>query len=185
MRIAPLYPFPAPRASSERHRDVDGHDRTMPFEARSEVEVAEVDPAGPVARACLTRYFAELDERFASGFDPDAALPTDARVFLVARVDGEPVGCGALKPGGGGGVTEIKRMWVSPDARGLGVGRRLLAELEARAIADGAEVLRLDSNGSLVEAIALYRSAGYVEVEAFNDEPHATVWMAKPTGPTA
>lgn len=154
----------------------------MPLEA--EVEVAEVDPAGPVARACLARYFAELDQRFATGFDPDAALPTDARVFLVARVDGEPVGCGALKPGGAG-VTEIKRMWVSPDVRGLGVGRRLLVELEDRAIADGAEVIRLDSNGSLVEAIALYRSAGYVEVEAFNDEPHATVWMAKPTRPTA
>jgi ribosomal protein S18 acetylase RimI-like enzyme len=99
-------------------------------------------------------------------------------LFLVARLGGVAVGCGALKPGSAG-ATEIKRMWVSPDARGLGVGRRLLAELEARAAADGATTIRLDSNGSLVEAIAMYRSAGYVEVAAFNDEPHATLWMAK------
>ena len=149
-----------------------------PVSTAADVEVAEVDPLGDVARRCLQRYFAELDERFSTGFDPDAALPTDARVFLVATLGDEPIGCGALKPAGPG-VTEIKRMWVSPDARGLGVGRRLLAELEARAAADGAATVRLDSNGALVEAIALYRSAGWVEVEAFNREPHATLWMAK------
>lgn len=142
------------------------------------MEVEAVDPLGPEARACLGRYFAELDERFPTGFDPGAALPTDAEVFLVARRDGDVVGCGALKPVTGG-ATEIKRMWVSPDARGLGVGRRLLVELEARAAAGGASVIRLDTNGSLVEAIAMYRSAGYEEVPAFNDEPHATLWMAK------
>lgn len=144
----------------------------------AEVDVEEVDPLGDVARACLQRYFTELDDRFATGFDPDAALPTDAHVFLVATLAGEPVGCGALKAGGPG-ITEIKRMWVSAGARGRGVGRRLLAELEARAVADGASTLRLDTNGALVEAIGLYRSAGWVEVEPFNDEPHATLWMAK------
>ena len=144
----------------------------------AELSFDDVDPVGPVARTCLARYFAELDERFTTGFDPDAALPTDARVFLVATLKGEPVGCGALKPGGPG-ITEIKRMWVSPAVRGLGVGRRLLAELEARALADGATTTRLDTNGSLVEAIALYRSSGYVEVAPFNGEPHATLWMQK------
>lgn len=142
------------------------------------VEVAEVEPAGAEARACLARYFAELDERFATGFDPDAALPTDASVFLVARLRGAAIGCGALKPTGRG-VVDLKRMWVDPSARGLGVGRRVLAELEARAAADGARTIRLDSNGTLVEAIGMYRSAGYAEVEPFNDEPHATTWMAK------
>jgi DNA-binding MarR family transcriptional regulator len=142
------------------------------------VEVDEVDPVGPVARACLERYFGELDERFSTGFDPEAALPTDARRFLVASLRGAPIGCGALKPGGPA-TAEIKRMWVAPDTRGLGVGRRLLAELEARAAADGARTLRLDTNGTLVEAIAMYRSSGYVEVEPFNDEPHATLWMVK------
>lgn len=145
------------------------------------VEVEEVDPLGSVAQACLQEYFAELDERFVTGFDPDAALPTDASVFLVARLRGEPIGCGALKPAGRGTI-EIKRMWVAPSARGLGVGRRLLAELEGRAADLGARTIRLDSNGTLVEAIGLYRSAGYREVEPFNDEPHASVWMVKELG---
>lgn len=146
------------------------------------VEVDEVDPTGPVARRCLQHYFTELDQRFATGFDPDAALPTDASVFLVATLRGEPVGCGALKAPPRKPI-EIKRMWVDPSSRGLGVGRRLLAELEQRVIEQGDRKVRLDTNGTLAEAIALYRSAGYEEVPAFNDEPHATLWFEKRLSP--
>ena len=142
------------------------------------VEVDEVDPLGPVARCCLQAYFGELDQRFAAGFDPEAALPTDASVFLVATLRGEPVGCGALKAGRGKPI-EIKRMWVAPSTRGLGVGRRLLAELERRAVERGSRRIRLDTNGTLTEAITMYRSAGYLEVERFNDESHATLWFEK------
>jgi ribosomal protein S18 acetylase RimI-like enzyme len=70
-------------------------------------------------------------------------------------------------------------MWVAESARGLGIGRRLLAELEARAAQSGAPAVRLDTNRALVEAIAMYRSAGYVEVPAFNDEPFAHHWFEK------
>ena len=70
-------------------------------------------------------------------------------------------------------------MWVAESARGLGIGRRLLAELEARAAAHGARAVRLETNRTLSEAIALYRSAGYVEVPAFNDEPFADHWFEK------
>ena len=63
--------------------------------------------------------------------------------------------------------------------RGLGVGRRLLAELEAHAIASGSHTVRLDTNKALTEAIAMYRSAGYIEVDAFNDEPYAHHWFEK------
>ena len=72
-------------------------------------------------------------------------------------------------------------MWVSRAARGLGLGRRLLTELEAQAQAQahGVRVLHLETNQSLVEAIALYRSAGYREVPAFNDEPYAHHWFEK------
>ena len=70
-------------------------------------------------------------------------------------------------------------MWVSSDARGLGIGRRLLAELEARAREHGALSARLETNRSLTEAIRLYRSAGYVEVRPFNDEPYAHHWFEK------
>jgi DNA-binding MarR family transcriptional regulator/GNAT superfamily N-acetyltransferase len=149
------------------------------------VEVAVEPPTTDAARFCLGSYFAELDARFDTGFDPgqsisasDAELTEPAGLLLVAWLHGEPVGCGALKlhrraP------AEIKRMWVAPQARGLGVGRRLLSELEAHAAARGARRVRLETNGSLREATSLYRSAGYAEVEAFNDEPYAHHWFEK------
>jgi ribosomal protein S18 acetylase RimI-like enzyme len=74
-------------------------------------------------------------------------------------------------------------MWVDRSARGLGLGRRLLAELERQAAARGVGVVRLETNGALAEAIALYRSAGYCEVEAFNDEPYAHHWFEKELTP--
>ena len=90
----------------------------------------------------------------------------------------EPVGCGGLLFHDDGDPTELKRMWVSPSARGLGIGRRLLTDLERRAAPSG-PVLRLDTNGTLVEAMALYRSTGWREVQAFNDEPFADHWFEK------
>lgn len=70
-------------------------------------------------------------------------------------------------------------MWIADSVRGLGIGRRLLAELEARAAEHGARAVRLETNRNLTEAIAMYRSAGYVEVPAFNDEPFAHHWFEK------
>jgi ribosomal protein S18 acetylase RimI-like enzyme len=99
-------------------------------------------------------------------------------LFVVATLHGGPVGCGALKFHGRG-PAELKRMWVAPSARGLGLGRRLLTELERLAEDHGARVIRLETNRSLTEAIALYRSAGYREVPAFNDEPYAHHWFDK------
>jgi DNA-binding MarR family transcriptional regulator/predicted GNAT family N-acyltransferase len=144
------------------------------------VELAPEDPAGPAARACLERYFAEIDERFDAGFSEQVALPVDFGVFLVARLRGEPIGCGALKTAS---PPEIKRMWVAPEARGLGVGRRILAELERHAAAAGASAIRLETNRALGEAQALYRSAGYVETEPFNAEPYAHHWFTKTLNP--
>ena len=70
-------------------------------------------------------------------------------------------------------------MWVAPAARGLGLGRRLLTELEAHAAGHGARASRLETNRALGEAIGLYRAAGYREVPAFNDEPYAHHWFEK------
>jgi len=146
------------------------------------VDVEDADSAD--ARWCLEQYYSTLTERFES-YDPTRALPASAEemspprgVFLVARLHGEPVGCGGLK-GYEDAPPDIKRMWVAPGVRGLGLGRRLLRELEARARALGAQSVRLETNRSLTEAIALYRSSGYVEVPAFNDEPHAHLWFEK------
>jgi ribosomal protein S18 acetylase RimI-like enzyme len=97
---------------------------------------------------------------------------------MLARLHGDPVGCGGLKFHGDA-PAELKRMWVDGSLRGLGIGRRLLGELETQAADAGARVVRLETNGALVEAIALYRSAGYVEVAAFNDDPYAEHWFEK------
>jgi ribosomal protein S18 acetylase RimI-like enzyme len=104
-----------------------------------------------------------------------------AGVFLVATLHRDAIGCGALKFHADA-PTELKRMWVDPRARGLGVGRRLLAELERHAIAGGSRMVRLETSKSLAEAVAMYRAAGYREVSAFNDEPYADHWFEKRVG---
>ena len=149
------------------------------------VDIKAVDPAHRDAHICLHEYFVELSQRFDAGFDPALSISAElhdlrppAGVFLIATQRAEPVGCGALKFHGDE-PTELKRMWVAESARGLGIGRRLLTELENRAAADGARVVRLETNKTLTEAIGLYRSAGYREVDAFNDEPYAHHWFEK------
>jgi DNA-binding MarR family transcriptional regulator/GNAT superfamily N-acetyltransferase len=151
----------------------------------SMVRVAPTDPRDPAARYCLDAYFAELAGRFEGGFDPTRTNPADgeqltppAGLLLVATLHDEPVGCGALKYHAGG-PSEIKRLWVAPSVRGLGLGRRLLADLESHAVAFGARTVRLDTNRALTEAIALYRRAGYHETTAFNTEPYAHHWFEK------
>jgi DNA-binding MarR family transcriptional regulator/GNAT superfamily N-acetyltransferase len=154
----------------------------------SAVLITARDPRHPDARFCLRAYFGELAQRFDGGFDPtrsisadDAELTPPAGLLLVATLHGEPVGCGALKFHDGA-PAEIKRMWVAPAARGLGLGRRLLTELEGRAAAREIRTLRLETNRALAEAIGLYRAAGYREVAAFNDEPYAHHWFEKTLG---
>jgi GNAT superfamily N-acetyltransferase len=165
--------------------------RTLSYGEAVEIRVTVRDPREPDARRCLEAYVGELGRRFDAGFDPalsisatEAEMTPPAGLFLVATADGEPVGCGGLKFHGDA-PAEVKRMWVAPSARGLGVGRRLLAELEAHAAANGVRVLRLETNRALREAISLYRSAGYREVAAFNDEPYAHHWFEKSLEPQA
>jgi DNA-binding MarR family transcriptional regulator/GNAT superfamily N-acetyltransferase len=149
------------------------------------IAVAEIDPSRPQAQQCLRAYFAELDRRFEAGFDPSQSISADnselrlpAGLLVLAWLRGRPVGCGALKFHGDR-PAELKRMWVAESARGLGVGRRLLTELERLAASHGVRTLRLETNKTLAEAIRLYRSAGYAEVPAFNDEPYAHHWFEK------
>ena len=153
--------------------------------SESEVEFAEVSPTAPDANFCLSRYFAELGERFRDGFDVANSLtPTldefapPLGTFLVIRQDGEPVGCGGFKRDPSG-AAYIKRMWISPAARGLGLGRRLLQELEQRARALDYRIIRLETEQALTEAQQLYRSSGYREVPPFNDEIYAHHWFEK------
>jgi GNAT superfamily N-acetyltransferase len=153
------------------------------------VKIDVEPPDTEAARYCIEAYFAELDDRFETGFDPESSISADAGeltepagLLLVARLRGDPIGCGALKLHDAD-PAELKRMWVAAEARGLGLGKRLLGELEHRARNYGVSVVRLETNRTLVEAIGLYRSAGYREVPAFNDEPFAHHWFEKRLGP--
>jgi DNA-binding MarR family transcriptional regulator/GNAT superfamily N-acetyltransferase len=151
----------------------------------SMVRITVADANSPDARWCIEQYFTELGERFEAGFDPTLGISAHAHelmppagLLLVAHLREEPVGCGALKFHENT-VAELKRMWVAPRARGLGLGRRLLEALEHEAREAGMTVIHLETNRSLIEAIELYRHSGYQEVEAFNDEPYAHHWFEK------
>jgi len=150
----------------------------------STVEVRECDPRHRDARFCLQTYYEELAVRFLDGYDPavspvaDAEMTPPAGLLLVASLHGEPVGCGALifYPDA---VGLVKRMWVAPSVRGLGLGRRLLYELEDRGRANGVRLMRLETRDELTEAIRMYETSGYREVDPFNDEPYAHHWFEK------
>ena len=151
----------------------------------SSVEITSVSARGPAARECLDRYFDELSARFPEGYDregdgasqlDDFSPPTGA--FLIAQIAGKPIGCGALRACSPG-IGEIKRMWVSRQFRGQGVGRKLLEALEGAARDRGLHAVRLDTHSSLAEALALYRTSGYREMPRFNDNPYARHWFEK------
>ncbi len=175
-----------PLSPAERTRLVAAMSEVGRLLGLATLTIAVEPPASLDARACVAAYVRELGLRFEEGFDPgngnptpdDEALTPPAGCFLVARLDGRAVGCGALRrlaPG----VGEIKRMWVAPEARGLGLSRRLLGALEDEARDLGLSRVRLDTNRSLSEAQSLYRSAGYREIARFNDNPYADFWFEK------
>jgi DNA-binding MarR family transcriptional regulator/GNAT superfamily N-acetyltransferase len=180
--------FLTPLSASQRERLVAAMGDVERLLTAALVEIRAVDPAHPDARACFERYFAEIERRSGTPFDPATGATAEpheirppAGLLLVAYLRDEPVGCGAVKHLAGG-PSDIKRMWVAESARRLGLGRRLLGELEAAAAGAGAPAARLETNRSLREAISLYRSAGYREVPAFNDEPFAHHWFEKDLG---
>lgn len=151
----------------------------------SMVTIAVADPASRDAKWCFEQYFAELNERFDAGFDPALSISASASeltppagLLLIAYLRQDPVGCGALKFHADA-PAELKRMWVTPRMRGLGLGQRILNELERHAAATGVTTLRLETNRALTAAIELYRRSGYQEVDAFNDEPYAHHWFEK------
>lgn len=152
---------------------------------RDRIAFAETDPRCEEARYCLGEYYAELARRFENGFDVSLSRDPDAKdmirprgVFLVAMSDGLPIGCVGLKGSGGEGA-EIKRLWVAPAARGLGLARRLMKATEDAARTLSIKLLRLDTNRALPEALQLYRSIGWTEIDRFNDDPYAHVFFEK------
>lgn len=144
------------------------------------VRLREVASDDPVARVATQRYFDELDARLPGGFDtggPDA--PEPGATYVVAMSDGEPVAYGGIRPVLDDETAEIKRMWVHGDWRGAGLGARMLRHLEALAVDQGYRRAVLDTNGTLVEAIAMYERSGYRRIERYNDNPYAEAFFEK------
>jgi GNAT superfamily N-acetyltransferase len=168
-------------------KDDSGADATS-GERRSMSEAVTIVPEAAVgadAQYCLGEYYRELQQRFDGGFDPELSLVPSLYefapprgTFLLVRLNGEPVGCGGLKPISRE-AAYLKRMWIAPGARGRGLACRLLSALEDEARAMGYSIVRLETNKSLIEAQQLYRSSGYREVAPFNDERYAHHWFEK------
>jgi GNAT superfamily N-acetyltransferase len=138
----------------------------------SSIEVQPEPLDGPVAAHLARRLIEELDRRYpeqenGGPLDPTEVVPPTG-IFLVARLDGEPAGCGALRRLDDG-VTEVKRMYVEPWARGHGVARRLLAGLEQAALRLGYAAIRLETDIRQPEAIGLYESSGYRRISAYGE----------------
>jgi len=149
------------------------------------VDVAVEAPDSADARWCLDAYFTELAARFEGGYDaetddsaPAKAMAPPSGLFVIARLDGDAVGCGGLKRTDKT-TGEIKRVWTAPSARGMGVARRVLRTLEAVARDMDLKTLRLGTNRALTEAHALYRRQGFREIARFNDNPYEHYWFEK------
>ena len=164
---------------------LEAMDRITTILGQHRIEISEHHPDTPDARYCLQRYYDTLARRFDTGFDvaqsrdPDITDLTPPRgSFLVATLEGAPLGCVGVK-GNGSELAEIKRLWVAPSARGIGLAGKLMEAAEHRASDLGITALRLDTNKALTEAIALYRKSGWHEIDAFNTERYAHHWFEK------
>ena len=150
------------------------------------VTIQSVDPAHPDARAGIRAYVAELDRRFPEGFDPRTGVSAEphelrppAGELLVAYLHSEPVGCGAVKHHRARAGRRSSGSGSPTPYAGSGWAGACSASSKARPGPPGPGVVRLDTHRSLTEAAALYRSAGYREIAAYNDNPYAHHWFEK------
>lgn len=173
----------APLEAGERERLVEAMRVVDRLISAAVIDLVATRADSPEAVACLSRYVSELETRFETGFDAARSRPSgpsavEPMVFLIARLEGRDVGCAALYEAGDR-TAEIKRMWVAPDVRGRGIARRLLERLEAEASSRGKARLVLDTNRTLIEAMALYERSGFRRIERYNDNPYADFFYEK------
>jgi DNA-binding MarR family transcriptional regulator/GNAT superfamily N-acetyltransferase len=169
--------------AAQRERLVAAQEQVRRLLRMAAVTITPVPDSSPVARSCLSRYAAELQARFPSGYSTSALLrpgelSASGGEFLVAFEESLAVGCGAwqvMSPG----IAEIRHVWISPGCRGLGLGRRLLERLEAGARDQGIRTLRLGTHTALPEAAALYRSSGYREIPPYDDSAYNELTFEK------
>ncbi|WP_265523115.1 GNAT family N-acetyltransferase [Oerskovia flava] len=159
------------------------------------ITLEPLPPSDPDAARILHEYVVDVAARYygraptpreladALADSPPQAVAAPHGALLVARLGEDTVGCAGVRFAGDGieeGTGEVTRVFVAERARRRGVASALVTGLEDLARARGVRLLRLDTRTDLVEARALYARLGYREVPAFNDEPYADHWFAKP-----
>jgi DNA-binding MarR family transcriptional regulator/ribosomal protein S18 acetylase RimI-like enzyme len=166
----------APLTPAQRDRLIGAQAEVRRLLRLAAIEIVPVADDAPDARRCLSAYAAELAGRFPEGYDPATLLApgTLDGTFLLGREEGVAVACGLWQrlSSFSASSAEIRHLWVSPAARGLGLSRRLLRALEEDAASRGITTLRLGTHSSLSEAIALYRSSGYREIAPYDGSPY-------------
>lgn len=157
----------------------------LPADPPQAVTLHPVDPTDPRAVWCLAQYYAELAARFRGGFDPGPETPESLAtlrppngLFLLALQSSQPLGCVALRAEDAT-IAEVKRLWISPNARGQRLATRLMQAIEDHARALGLTHLHLDTNATLTEAITFYRAQGWTDTPCYNTNPYADVWLQK------
>lgn len=156
------------------------------------IALEPIDRDDPEVRALYAAFIHEADgplvyDRAAAGVDlaaeiaagPPADLAPPDGVLLLARVGGEAAGIGGVRHLDTERA-EVKSMYVAARFRGLGLGRRILARLDGIAAERGCRAIRLDTSAYLTAAVSLYRSVGYREVPAYNENPKADLWFERP-----
>jgi DNA-binding MarR family transcriptional regulator/GNAT superfamily N-acetyltransferase len=168
-------------SEGERDQLVEAQARVRHLLRRATVTISAIPDDSPEALECLRAYAAELAVRFPEGYETSALIaPGSTASFLVAREDGRAVGCVAWVSGASGAsFGEVRHLWVSPGARGLGLGRRLLSAVEASIAAAGLGEVRLGTHPALTEAIALYLSSGYREIPPYGTSPYDRLAFSK------
>jgi putative acetyltransferase len=145
--------------------------------------VVEVDPNIEAARklvAALDEYMAARYPAESNHLDGVAELAAPPVTFVVAYLEGQALGCGAVKDMNGE-YGEIKRLYVAPPARGFGLAKAIMSYLEKKALARGLTTLRLETGAQEPAAIGLYHKLGYERIGPFGDYRHdpLSVFMEK------
>jgi putative acetyltransferase len=138
----------------------------------AKITVSQSDPRSPSSIALIEELDRHLNRLYPAEsnhlMDLDALCAPDVRFFVADRA-GETLGCGAVKQFAG--YTEVKRVYVAPRARGLGIAKRVIETLEAATRAAGVSIMRLETGIYQPDAIALFEKAGFTRCARFGDYP--------------
>src|SRR5262245_18193696 len=123
--------------------------------------------------------YQDFDEELATL--PGKYATPDGELLLARDRNGTPLGCVGVRPIEPEGCCEMKRLYVAPQARGLGLGKALIVAIIAEAERIGYREMRLDTLRTMAEAISLYEQAGFRPIEAYYQTPIAgTLFFARP-----